>query len=163
MAEPTRILFVCLGNIVRSPLAEHMFRRLAADAGLGDKYEIDSAGTSAYHVGESPDSRMRRVAAENGLVYNGRARQFTQADMDKFDLILAMDTSNLSNVLEMTSSPDEEKKVILMREFDPQASPGAAVPDPYYGGVDGFYNVYKIIERTCQNLLAQLEAGEIEL
>ena len=163
MAEPTRILFVCLGNIVRSPLAEHMFRHLTDQAGLGDKYVVDSAGTSAYHVGESPDSRMRKVAAEHGLVYHGRARQFTKADLGKFDLILAMDLDNMENVLSMASSPEEEKKVVLMREFDPQASPGAAVPDPYYGGADGFYNVYKIIERTCQNLLDKLEAGKIEL
>ena len=97
MAEKTRILFVCLGNIVRSPLAEHMFRHVAEEAGLSDKYELDSAGTSGYHVGERPDRRMRQVAAEFGLVYDGRARQFDRLDFERFDWIIPMDSSNRDN------------------------------------------------------------------
>lgn len=162
MTEKTKVLFVCLGNIVRSPLAEHMFRHLVEQAGLAEKYEIDSAGTSGYHIGESPDRRMRQVAAENGLVYNGRARQFRPEDFERFDLIVGMDSSNRDHLLRMGRGLEQQAKVRMMREFDPDAPPNAPVPDPYYGGMDGFTNAFKLVEKACAGLLKSLEAGELD-
>ena len=156
-----RICFVCLGNIVRSPLGENMFKYLAQQAGVADRYEVDSAGTGSWHVGDSPDPRMRRVAAQHGLKYDGRARKFTQNDFDKFDLIIAMDTENRTNLRRLGRSTQDTAKIHLMREFDPQPDPNPSVPDPYYGGIDGFEKVYKIIERSCQGLLDALESGQI--
>lgn len=163
MSKKTRILFVCLGNIIRSPLAEHMFAHLAKEAGLGDRYEVDSAGTSSYHIGDSPDSRMRQVAAEKGFRYNGRARQITQADFDKFDLIIPQDTTNLHNIKRLARGAEDEAKLFTMRTFDPQGNPQDNVPDPYYGGIDGFQVTFEIVKRSCQGLLDALESGELEL
>ncbi|HBX71208.1 MAG TPA: phosphotyrosine protein phosphatase [Chloroflexi bacterium] len=156
------ICFVCLGNIVRSPLAENMFRHLSEQAGVAQRYELDSAGTGGWHVGESPDRRMRQVAAQRGFLYDGRARQFQPRDFERFDLIIAMDPENRANLRRLARSLDEEAKIHLMREFDPQAGPNAAVPDPYYGGIDGFENVYDIVERSCQGLLDALAGGKIQ-
>ncbi|MFQ5615340.1 MAG: low molecular weight protein-tyrosine-phosphatase [Anaerolineales bacterium] len=163
MSNKTRIIFVCLGNIVRSPLAENMFRHLASQAGAGHKYEVDSAGTGGWHMGERPDSRMRRVAARRGFKYGGSARQFSRRDFDRFDLIIAMDTSNRANMYRLARSQADRDKIHLMREFDPLGSPTAAVPDPYYGGIRGFEEVYDIVERSCQGLLDALETGEVEI
>jgi protein-tyrosine phosphatase len=157
-----RICFVCSGNIVRSPLAEHMFIRWLRQAGLEDKYKITSCATGPWHVGEEPDARMRRVAARKGLHYTGSAKQFQQKDFQKYDLILAMDTENLSFLRSLAGSEDEKDKVRLFREFDPLAGPGAIVPDPYYGGIDGFEEVYEIVERSTRALLKTLESGESE-
>ncbi|MBW8009814.1 MAG: low molecular weight phosphotyrosine protein phosphatase [Chloroflexi bacterium] len=163
MSKQTHILFVCLGNIVRSPLAEHMFQHLANEAGVGDRFSVDSAGTSAFHVGESPDSRMRRVAASNGLKYDGASRQVENDDFERFDMIIAMDGDNRRNLLLMAQKQNYEHKVHLMRAFDSQAIPTDPVPDPWYGGMDGFEKVYKIIERSCQGLLDALQSGELEV
>lgn len=163
MAEKTRIIFVCLGNIVRSPLAENMFRHVAEREGLAGQYEVDSAGTSSYHVGERPDDRMRRVAAERGFRYDGRSRQFELEDFDRFDLIIAMDKSNRNNLLRLTRTPQDEDKIRLMREFDPQSDSEEPVPDPYYGGIRGFERVYDIVERSCQGLLRALENGDLSV
>ncbi len=157
MSEVTKVCFVCLGNIVRSPLAENMFRQLVNKAGLSDKYEADSAGTSAWHVGEEPDIRMRRVASKHGFEYSGSARQFRPQDFYNFDLIIAMDTSNRRSLLGLASKPEHRRKIYQMRAFDPEGGPDLAVPDPYYGGIDGFEVVYEIIERSCQGLLDALE------
>lgn len=159
MPEKTKILFVCLGNIIRSPLAEHMFAYLSKQAGVEDKYEVDSAGTASYHIGESPDSRMRQVAAEYDLIYDGQARQFSQKDFARFDLIIPQDMSNKSNILRLRRDEEDEKKVFTMRSFDPEGNPTDGVPDPYYGGIDGFHVTYKIVERSCQGLLDNLESG----
>lgn len=161
MSEITRICFVCLGNIVRSPLGENMFEHLAQQNGTADRYQVDSAGTGSWHVGESPDQRMRQVAARNGLKYDGSARQFRQGDFDQFDIIIAMDTDNRSNLMRLARSQEQQNKVHLMRKFDPQTGHGASVPDPYYGGIDGFEEVYRIVERSCQGLLDTLENGEL--
>lgn len=164
MSKVTRVLFVCLGNIVRSPLAENMFSHLTVQAGLGEKYIVDSAGTAGYHVGQTPDGRMVQVAKEYGLIYSGSARQFIRDDFDQFDLIIGMDTSNLSNILSLANGPEDEDKVRLMREFDPEGSPTDPVPDPYYDhGLEGFHKVYRIVERSCQKLLDNIENGEIDL
>ncbi|MDH5507406.1 MAG: low molecular weight phosphotyrosine protein phosphatase [Anaerolineae bacterium] len=160
MSKDQRVLFVCLGNIVRSPLAENMFIHLADQAGVLDKYYAESAGTAAYHVGEAPDARMRRVAAGHGLVYSGRARQFEMRDFERFDIIIAMDASNRENILRLARKPEDEAKVRMMREFDLQGSGDDPVPDPYYGGIDGFEQVYQIVARSCQGLLDAMEAGE---
>ncbi|MFN2232936.1 MAG: low molecular weight protein-tyrosine-phosphatase [Anaerolineales bacterium] len=153
----TNICFVCLGNIVRSPLGENMFKHLARQSGVSDHYQVDSAGTGSWHVGEAPDQRMRRVAAKHGLKYDGRARQFRQSDFDKFDLIIAMDIENRANLLRLTNSQQDAAKIKLMRDFDPQSGPNQSVPDPYYGGIDGFEEVFTIVERSCQGLLNSLE------
>lgn len=146
---------------MRSPLGENMFRHLAEKAGMADHYEVDSAGTGAWHVGESPDRRMRQVAARRGFKYDGRARQFKQSDFDKFDLIIAMDTENRANLRRLARSGEDEEKIHLMREFDSLGRPNDSVPDPYYGGIDGFENVYDIVERSCQGLLEALEEDQL--
>jgi len=161
LSEVTKVCFVCLGNIVRSPLAENMFRHLVKQAGLSEKYQVDSAGTSSWHIGEKPDSRMRRVAACHGFEYSGSARQFTVGDFDRFDLIVAMDSNNRMKLLELARTPEHKGKIRQMRAFDPQGGPEMAVPDPYYGGIDGFEDVYQIIERSCQGLLTSLENGKV--
>jgi protein-tyrosine phosphatase len=161
MSKKTRILFVCLGNIIRSPLAENMFKHLSELAGVAEKYVADSAGTSAYHIGEQPDSRMRRVAARNGLEYSGRARQFRPEEFDRFDLIIPQDESNLRNLKWLARNPADEAKLYTMRTFDPEGSPNEGVPDPYYGGIDGFQTTFDIVKRSCQGLLDALENGDL--
>jgi protein-tyrosine phosphatase len=136
-----------------------MFKHLAKEGGVLDRYEVDSAGTGAWHVGEAPDKRMRQVAERRGFRYEGRARQFIQSDFEKFDLIIAMDTQNRANLQRLAPSAGDETKIHLMREFDPQGHANDSVPDPYYGGIDGFENVYDIVERSCQGLLDALEEG----
>lgn len=163
MPKQTRILFVCLGNIVRSPLAEHMFQHLAINAGFADQFFVDSAGTSNIHAGDSPDSRMRRVAASKGLRYDGTSRQVMVEDFTRFDIIIAMDGDNRRDLLSMVRKPEDEAKVHLMRAFDAQAGPTDPVPDPWYGGMDGFEEVFKIIERSCQGLLDALQSGELKV
>lgn len=163
MAEVTHILFVCLGNIVRSPLAENLFRHLAEQAGVDHKYVVDSAGTGAWHIGEAPDSRMRRVAARYGLHYDGRARQVSHQDLERFDLVIALDNENRRSLEDLASSAAQRAKIHTLREFDPQGGPRTAVPDPYYGGIDGFEEVYRIVERACQGLLQALEGEGSEL
>ena len=161
MPEPTRICFVCLGNIVRSPFAENLFRHLAEEIGVEQKYQVDSAGTSAYHVGEEPDPRMRQVAAQHGFHYTGRARQFEQDDFENFDVIIAMDETNRRNLLRMARTPEHKTKVRMMRQFDPNGSASDPVPDPYYGDIDGFEKVYRILERSIKGLLEKLEKGTV--
>jgi len=155
------LCFVCLGNIVRSPLAENLFLHLAEQQGVAHKYQADSAGTSSWHIGESPDTRMRRVAARHGLSYSGRARQFQESDLDRFDLILAMDRNNYAELLRQARSDQQRKKIRLRREFDSLGGPRAEVPDPYYGGLDGFEETYQVVERSCRGLLDALDAGKL--
>lgn len=161
MSETTRILFVCLGNIVRSPLAENLFRHQAREAGLEGKYQADSAGTSGWHVGEPPDPRMRQVAARYGFEYSGRARQVKADDFEKFDWIIAMDSSNRTALQKMAKNQAQKGKIRLLREFDAHADPEDPVPDPYYGGIDGFEEVFRIVQRSTRGLLEALERGEL--
>lgn len=162
MPEPTKILFVCVGNIVRSPLAENLFRHLANQAGVDQKYQVDSAGTSAWHIGEPPDRRMRRVAASHGFNYNGRARQVTPQDFDDFDLIIAMDPSNLKSLRALAKKSEHLEKIHLLRSFDPEGDDNAIVPDPYYGGIEDFHEVYRIVEQAAKGLLDSLEAEKVK-
>lgn len=158
-----RVCFVCLGNICRSPTAHAVMARLVADAGLAAAIEVDSAGTAAYHAGELPDVRSREAARRRGLVLDHRARPFTAADLDRFDLVVAMDGQNLQRLRQLAGGradpPDEaqdEAQIVLLRSFDPAAAPGAEVPDPWGGGADGFEDVLDQCERACAGLLAHL-------
>jgi len=160
--EPTKsLLFVCHGNIIRSPLAEHLFLHLGTLAGLDGRYEADSAGTSSEELGNSPDLRMLRTAAAHGLDYSGRARRVTQADLDRFDLILAMDRHNRRDLLALAKTPEQRAKVRLLREFDPQTHGELDVPDPWYDGHAEFESVYTIIERSVLGLMEALQRGEV--
>lgn len=154
---PTRVLFVCLGNICRSPLAEGVFRSLVQTRGLASHYRIDSAGTGAWHTGESPDARSIAVAKKNGVLLSGRARQVERADFGEFDYVIAMDRQNLLDLRALARGSDGGAQVHLLREFDPE--PGdQQVPDPYYGGPEGFDHVYAMVHRACAALLEKLEA-----
>jgi len=155
-----RLCFVCQGNIIRSPLAKSLFVYYASLEGVGHHYEVDSAGTSDWHVGEPPDLRMRRVAARHGVPHDGRARQFTQSDLDRFDLILVMDEDNYDDLRLLEPTPRQMKKVHYLREFDPAGGSRLDVPDPYYGGSEGFEVVYEVIDRSVLGLLQQLENGK---
>jgi protein-tyrosine phosphatase len=148
-----------LGNICRSPTAEGIMRKLVHDAGLDAKIEIDSAGTGSWHVGELPDPRTRAAAAKRGYDLTHRARQFTSADFDRFDLVVAMDRENLARLLQLGRG-DAATKLRLLRSFDREADEGAEVPDPYAGGSDGFEHVLDLCERACRGLLAHV-AGEL--
>lgn len=150
------VLFVCLGNICRSPLAEGVFRDKVQKAGLEDRFEIDSCGTSAFHIGEQPDPRSRANAVENGIYLNHQARQFVEADFSEFDYILPMDASNYRNVMNLKPE-GPAGAVALMRAFDSE-SRGADVPDPYYGGEMGFQNVFDILDRSTEALLESIRA-----
>lgn len=150
-----KICFVCLGNICRSPTAEGVFQHLVNERGLSAYFEIDSAGTSAYHIGESANSKSQRTAKEHGITLHSRARRFKPFDLDYFDLILAMDNENHQNIRQMATA-EQAVKIGRMRDFDPDPGDGE-VPDPYYGGIDGFENVFQIVKRSCEGLLDQLE------
>jgi len=157
MDRPVRVLFVCLGNICRSPLAEGVFRHVVAESGLEDRFEIDSAGTGSWHVGEPPDPRTSRTASLHGVTLEGEARQFTNEDLERYDLILAMDRDNLHDILYLDPTGERSSHVRLFREFDPEPD-DLQVPDPYYGGPEGFDTVYRIVERTARALLRSLVA-----
>jgi protein-tyrosine phosphatase len=158
--KPIRLLFVCMGNICRSPTAEGVMRRLLREEGLEEVVEVDSAGTGDWHVGDPPDRRATAAAHARGVVLEGAARQVAHADFDDFDLILAADRRNLRD-LRALLPPEARAKVHLLREFDP-ASAGAHdldVPDPYYGGDDGFERVLDLVEAACRGLLDDLRAA----
>jgi protein-tyrosine phosphatase len=148
-----RICFVCMGNICRSPTAEGVFRKLAADAQLDNRLTIDSAGTGGWHAGELPDSRSRAAAKRRGYDLNHRARKFTADDLDRFDLILVMDRDNYDNVQRLARDRTHVPTIRLMRTFERGAAEGAEVPDPYSGETDGFEEVLDICERACAGLL----------
>jgi protein-tyrosine phosphatase len=159
-APRVRVLFVCLGNICRSPTAEGVMRALVADAGLGEHIEIDSAGTGAWHIGEPPDRRASAAARERGIDLAGAARQVRASDFDEFDLIVAMDASNLADLRRAAPGEGARAKLVLLRDLDP-ATAGRAldVPDPYHGGARGFEQVLDLVEAACAALLVQLRAG----
>ncbi len=156
----TSVLFVCLGNICRSPLAEGVMLRLLRDRGLEGHYSVDSAGTGAWHVGEPPDSRSVKVALQNGITLEGAARQFTDEDLDGFDHIIAMDRRNLLHIEEAQKSPSVRARVSLLRAYDSDPGDGE-VPDPYYGVGGGFDDVFRIISRSLDGLLDRLEAERL--
>ena len=155
-SKPTAVLFVCLGNICRSPLAEGVFLDLVERAGRSDSYVVDSAGTGAWHVGERPDPRSVQVAAAHGVTLPGTARQVTSEDLDRFDLVVAMDRENLEALKRMATSDEQLARLHLLRTFDADADDDQ-VPDPYYGGPGGFEKVYRQVDAACRGLLESLE------
>lgn len=153
--KTTRVLFICAGNICRSPTAEGVFKALAAEAGLAERLVIDSAGTHGYHVGEPPDSRARRASAQRGYNLDGqRARQVTAQDCERFDLLLVMDDDNLRAVRRLCSVAHTHK-LKKLTDYLPQ-SDYREVPDPYYGGPEGFELVLNLIEEASRALLGEL-------
>jgi protein-tyrosine phosphatase len=148
----TRVLFVCLGNICRSPTAEGVMRRLVREQGLEDEIEIDSAGTGGWHVGAPPDGRATEAAARRGTTLEGAARRFDPSrDFDRFDLILAMDAENRRVLLAIAPDDEARSKVRMFLAGDRD------VPDPYYGGDDGFEEVLDLVEEAARALLAELQ------
>ena len=152
-----RICFVCLGNICRSPTAHGVMLRVVAEAGLAASIIIDSAGTAAYHIGELPDERSRTAARRRGIELDHLARQFTRADLDRFDLVIAMDGQNLAHLQRLVGGR-ATPVLALLRSFDPTAARGAEVPDPWAGGEEGFEEVLDQCERACRGLLAHVRA-----
>ena len=149
------VLFICLGNICRSPLAEGVFRHLVAARGLDDRFHIDSAGTGGWHVGEPPDPRSVDVARAHGIELTSTGRQVSADDMSDFDVLVVMDQQNKRDVGHLQELYGDSARLVLLREFEPQA-PSLDVPDPYYGGPDGFDRVYEMVHRSCEGLLAEL-------
>jgi protein-tyrosine phosphatase len=158
MNEPTEIsvLFVCLGNICRSPLAEAVFRSVVEESELTGRIRIDSAGTSGYHAGDPPDRRTAEVALRRGVRVEGASRQVQRSDLDRFDHIVVMDQENLRNVRRLAGGGDHAAEIHLFRDFDPDADGDREVPDPYYGGPDGFENVHDLVDRSARGLLEHL-------
>lgn len=154
--NPFKIVFVCLGNICRSPTAEGVFQHLVSERGLQPYFYVDSAGTSAYHIGETANSKSQKTANEHGIELRSRARRFELDDLKEFDLVVTMDRRNLKNVKSADSGSDHLDKIVLLRDYDPAPGDGE-VPDPYYGGIDGFQNVFNVVKRSCTALLGKLE------
>jgi protein-tyrosine phosphatase len=152
---PLRILFVCSGNICRSPLAEALFKHMADAAGLGSRFVVDSAGTHGYHEGDRADPRTRRVGQRHGVEVTSIAREVEDADFDRFDLIVAMDRGHKRELVARAGSAARAKKIRLMREFDPAAD-ALDVPDPYYDGDGAFERVYAILDAACRGLFKTL-------
>ncbi len=151
-----RVLFVCLGNICRSPTAEGVMAREVRRAGLAAHIRVDSAGTAAYHSGELADPRTRRTAKEHGIELTHRARQVVPRDFHAFDLLVAMDHANAESLRGL--APDgKAHKIVLFRSFEANAPKGAEVPDPYYGGERGFEEVFEICERASAGLLEHIK------
>lgn len=155
MTEPVKVLFVCLGNICRSPLAESVFRHLARERGVEDRFELDSAGTSGWHVGAPPDRRSAATARARGVEVAGRSRQLAARDLRRFDYVIAMDAENLAEIEALQAAAGGTARVHRLREWDPERG-ALDVPDPYYGGARGFEDVHDIVERSCAALLDHL-------
>lgn len=147
-----RVLFVCLGNICRSPMAEGLFLKYIQDAQLTEKVACDSAGTNSYHTGDLPDRRMMATARSRGIELQSRARTFTKEDALQFDYILCMDEDNLRIARSIAKGNEREGQFYLMRHFDPLA-PNAHVPDPWYGDQSDFEECYDILDRSVQHFV----------
>ena len=152
------VLFVCLGNICRSPLGERVLGHRLEEEGLSDRVRVDSAGTGAWHQGEPPDPRSVEVAMRHGIALRGRARRVSVRDFHEFDYIFAMDRSNLRDLRHLESESDGGATLTLFREFDPRQDGDLDVPDPYYGGPDGFDLMFEMIDRTCAAFVEHLRA-----
>lgn len=155
-----KILFVCLGNICRSPAGEGIMKQIVEKNKLSDQIEVDSAGTSGYHDGDLPDSRMRSHGSRRGYKFDSLSRKFTVNDFDNFDLIIAMDDSNYSNIMRLSPDLESQEKVCRMVDFSLKYVHDH-IPDPYYSGADGFELVLDLLEDACEGLLLHLKEKRI--
>ena len=153
---PARVLFVCMGNICRSPTAEGVMRRLLDEEGLSDSIEVDSAGTGAWHAGSGPDPRAIAAAQRRGISLTGAARQVRLSDFDDFDRIVALDRENARDLRRLAPDDEARAKVRLLREYDPAHGGDLDVPDPYYGADDGFGHVLDLVDAACRGLIDDL-------
>lgn len=154
-----RVLFICLGNICRSPAAEGIFRHMAEERGVDALFEIDSAGIGPWHVGQLPDPRMRACGQRHGYCFDSRARQICQADFQRFDHIIVMDRDNYRAVSAMASTPAEKARLEFMTDYCTRHADALSVPDPYYEGAEGFDLVIELLEDACEGLLDRLLGG----
>lgn len=152
------ILFVCLGNICRSPMAEGIFNKILEREHASDRFHIDSAGLIANHKGDLPDSRMRFFAGKRGYSLTHCSRPFSRADFDHFDMIIGMDEQNIARLKQFAMTLEEDAKIHRMVDFC-QKLQATHVPDPYYGGEQGFENVIDLLEDACEGLFAAISAG----
>ena len=153
-----RLLFICLGNICRSPAADGIMHHLVEGRGLADDFYIDSAGIGSWHVGQLPDYRMRRCGERHGYVFDHRARQFSAADFDRFDLIAVMDHENYHDVARQARSAADRQKIIRMSDYLRHHPGQQTVPDPYYGDDRDFEFAVELLEDACEGLLDELTA-----
>ncbi len=152
-----KVLFVCLGNICRSPAAEGVLQRLVEERKLSHRFEIDSAGTYSGHRGQLPDPRMRRHASRRGYNLTHRARPITIDDFEDFDIIVAMDESNRRTLMHLAASPEQQAKIVMMGDYIVKLRAHYDyVPDPYYEGAEGFELVLDLLEDACSNLLEEI-------
>ncbi|MDP1786412.1 low molecular weight protein-tyrosine-phosphatase [Nitrosomonas sp.] len=158
-----KVLFVCMGNICRSPTADAVFRHLVKEAGVDHLIHVDSAGTHAYHIGNPPDHRAQNTALQRGYkMHDLRARAVQPNDFEEFDYILAMDKENLS-LLQQRSPQQHTNKIQLFMQYSTQVNPDVEVPDPYFGGHQGFELVLDMVEEASQGLLAHLRTNKKEI
>jgi len=159
--DPRKLLFVCLGNICRSPAAEGVMRRMIETAGLSDRIICDSAGTYGGHAGELPDERMRRAAAARGLSLTHRSRQLRSEDFDRFDLILTMDDRNYERAHRTAPTTEAAARIHRMTSFCRSHTDATHVPDPYYEGAEGFERVLDLLEDACGGLLEEIKEDKV--
>ena len=159
MGNKHKILFVCLGNICRSPAAEGVMRDIVARNGAESAFTIDSAGTGRYHIGQLPDRRMRIHVSRRGYELTHCCRQVTPSDFDDFDLIIGMDDANIADLRDMAPSPEAMEKIVPMRRYFSPSNRFDCVPDPYYEGAEGFETVLDLLQEGCTNLYNELTAN----